>query len=106
MESDSSFSESDYTFSTSDQNNDSLYNDDSFKVDKSVKSFEGLQKFEEDKENALKEATGSKSKQKALKAYNPAPSLKDKWSASVEGKMPVLQSLVFLCFSFRSSIDP
>ena len=54
-----------------------------FQDDKHIKEFEGFNKFEEEKNNELKKASNAKNKSKVLKAYNPTPSLKEKFTESI-----------------------
>ena len=53
--------------------------------EKNLRSFDGLEEFENFKSEALKNVS-SKTKQKLMKALNPTNAIREKWRASVKGK--------------------
>ena len=53
--------------------------------EKNLRSFDGLEEFENFKSEALKNVS-SKTKQKLMKALNPTNAIREKWTASVKGK--------------------
>ena len=85
--SDSSFSDSDYIFSTAKEDLSLFYNDFSVQDDKHLKMFDGLEKFEDEKMKVLKETGNKSNKEKLMKAFTPTPGMKDKWMASIEGTL-------------------
>ena len=52
-----------------------------------MRSFQGLEEFEKFKSEALKNISSKGSKQKMMKAFNPTNVMREKWMASVKGKV-------------------
>ena len=51
-----------------------------------MRKFAGLEEFEQFKSEALRNVT-SKQKQKLMKSFNPTNVMREKWLASVKGKL-------------------